>query len=152
MLQPAFWALRAAPVQRLDDAARQHMHKLAGMYGKAGVILNGRSLSPLVDAHALETEWDRFHSIMVSWGARSGGQQPITTAQAWQEVRCCLNALYSSASCFPPQPPCTATPFQLHFPICCHELPARQALISRFHLPVSDWSRRFQWSSGFHSS
>ena len=87
ILQPAFWARRVPPgQQRLDESARQHMHKLAGMYGKAGVILNGRSLEPLVDAPALEAQWERFHTIMTSWGSRLTGQQSITTAQAWQEV------------------------------------------------------------------
>lgn len=72
--------------QRLEDSARQHMHKLAGMYGKAGVILNGRSLDPLVDAPTLEAQWERFCTIMTSWGSRLNSQQSITTAQAWQEA------------------------------------------------------------------
>ncbi|KAK9845134.1 hypothetical protein WJX74_010998 [Apatococcus lobatus] len=85
ILQPAFWELSVSR-QRLDETARLHMQRLAGMYGKAGVILNGRSLEPLVDAHALESQWERFHTIMTSWGSRLTSQQSITTAQAWQEI------------------------------------------------------------------
>lgn len=85
--------------QRLDESARQHMHKLAGMYGKAGVILNGRSLEPLVDAPALEAQWERFHTIMTSWGSRLTGQQSITTAQAWQEASICTTRWFLVLMC-----------------------------------------------------
>ena len=34
----------------------------------------------------LVAHWERFHTIMTSWGSRLTGQQSITAAQAWQEA------------------------------------------------------------------